>query len=64
MYVVEELNMLITLPSMRYPEDISSRFTSNSEADASELLVNLEEIFTRMSLTNDSIEFSIKIPCI
>ena len=32
---------------MTTDDDISSRFSSNSEASASELLENLEEIFIR-----------------
>ena len=34
---------------------ISSRFSSNSEADASELLENLEEIFLRYNMDSDVI---------
>ena len=37
-YVVEDLKMLILSRCMEYRLDISSRFSSNSEAYASELL--------------------------
>ena len=42
---------------------ISLRFPSNSEADASELLINIEEIFIRYleSWSNGRVEFDIKI---
>ena len=37
----------MTLPVYQYLVTISSRFPRNSEADASEFLGNLEEMFTR-----------------
>ena len=39
--MIEDLNIIVHLGN------ISSKFSSNSEADASELLENLEEMFPR-----------------
>ena len=39
-------------------ENISSRFASNSEAKASELLANLEEKFSRYQMYSDVFETS------
>ena len=51
-YVVEDLNLLITF--MWYRENISSIFSSNSEASASELLENLEEIFSPVVVCHEN----------
>ena len=45
--VVEDWNLLKTSLCMQYRGNISSIFSSNSEANASELLENLEEMFSR-----------------
>ena len=46
--VVKYLNLLVTSLSMQYQGgNISSRFSSNSEADDSELLENIGEMFPR-----------------
>ena len=42
-----DLNILIISPCMYHRINISSRFSSNSEANASELLENLEDMFLR-----------------
>ena len=41
---VEDLGLLLILTAILYRENISSRFTINSEALASELLENREEM--------------------
>ena len=45
--MVEDMNLMISELFMWYRRNISSRFSSNSEANASELPENLEELFPR-----------------
>ena len=45
--MVEDLNIMITSLSISYLGNMSSRLSSNCEADASQLLDNLEEMFPR-----------------
>ena len=52
--VVEYLNVLNIL-CMEYVGNISSRFSSNSEARASELQEDLEEMFPRFYMGNNAI---------
>ena len=48
----EYLNLLVASLSMWSRENISSKFSNQSEADALELLENLEEVVTRYILNN------------
>ena len=52
--VVEDKNLLVTLPFIYYRGNMSSIFSSNSEADAPELLENIEENDTKLYKMNSS----------
>ena len=55
--LVKDLNLSIT-SLYEVPRNISSRISSNSEADASELLENIEEMFSCRPWTNNCIEYN------
>ena len=61
-YVAEELNLLKTSSPYSTRINISSRLSSNSEANASELLDNREEICTKWRLTVDNLSSKSPVP--